>query len=189
MFNELQLDSCIRFRDIRRASSLRRIMRWRQKLLDLLASLRGRPALDALLAHARPDVPLAERVAWAEDLLAWVRRDVPATRLRLLLQLLERQPEAFKRVAQTLRSIVRDTEALDLFADTGLPQGSGFTREPSPPAPLPRVQGRGEQDASGALPCRISFARPAANASKGMNAPDVARRRRSRSPNTRSKQR
>ena len=104
-------------------------MRWRQKLLDLLASLRGRPALDALLAHARPDVPLAERVAWAEDLLAWVRRDVPATRLRLLLQLLERQPEAFKRVAQTLRSIVRDTEALDLFADTGLPQGSGFTRE------------------------------------------------------------
>jgi site-specific recombinase len=85
--------------------------------------------LDALLAHARPDVPLAERVAWAEDLLAWVRRDVPATRLRLLLQLLDRQPEAFQRVAQTLRSIVRDTEALDLFADTGLPQGTGFTHE------------------------------------------------------------
>ncbi len=64
-----------------------------------------------------------------EDLLSWVRRDVPAMRLRLLLQLLERQPEAHRRVAQTLRSIVRDVEALDLFAETGLPQGAGFVRE------------------------------------------------------------
>ena len=104
-------------------------MSWWQPFRDRLASLRGRPALDAVLAHARPDQSLAERVAWAEDLLAWMRRDVPATRLRLLLQLLERQPEAHLRVAQTLRSIVRDTEALDLFADTGLPQGAGFTGE------------------------------------------------------------
>ena len=44
-------------------------------------------------------------------------------------QILERQPEAHKKVAQTLRSIVRDTEALDLFADTGLPSGTGFTWE------------------------------------------------------------
>ena len=102
--------------------------RW-QQFRDRLASLRGRPALDALLTHARPDQSLAERVAWAEDLLAWVRRDVPATRLKLLLQLLERQPEARIRVSQTLRSIVRDTQALDLFADTGLPQGTGFTHE------------------------------------------------------------
>lgn len=74
--------------------------------------------MDTRLAHARPDLPLAERVAWAEDLLSWVRRDVPAVRLRLLFQLLARQPEAYQHVAQTLRSIVRDTEALDLFADT-----------------------------------------------------------------------
>lgn len=104
-------------------------MSWWQKFRDRLASLRGRPALDALLTHARPDQSLAERVAWAEDLLAWVRRDVPATRLKLLLQLLERQPDARKRVAQTLRSIVRDTQALDLFADTGLPRGVAFMHE------------------------------------------------------------
>ena len=96
---------------------------------DRFPSLQGRPALDALLSQGRPDQPLAERVAWAEDLLSWVRRDVPATRLRLLFQVLERQPEARRRMAQTLRSIVRDTEALDLFADTGLPQGAGFLQE------------------------------------------------------------
>ena len=104
-------------------------MSWWQQFRDRLASLRGRPALDALLTHAHPDQSLAERVAWAEDLLAWVRRDVPTTRLRLLIQLLERQPEARRRVAQTLRSIVRDTQALDLFADTGLPRGAAFTHE------------------------------------------------------------
>ena len=100
-----------------------------QQLKDKLASLQGRPALEALLTHAHPDQPLAGRVAWLEDLLSWVRRDVPATRLRLLLQMLERQPEAHQRVAKTLRSVVRDTEALDLFADTGLPQGAGFAHE------------------------------------------------------------
>jgi site-specific recombinase len=96
---------------------------------ERLASVRRKPALDTLLANAAPGQSLAERVAWAEDLLAWVRRDEPATRLRLLLKILERQPEAYLRVAQTLRSIVRGTEALDLFADTGLPQGAGFLHE------------------------------------------------------------
>jgi len=90
-----------------------------QYLRNRLASLRRRPAMDALLAQARPDRPLAERVEWTEDLLEWLRRDEPMGRLRLLLQLLERQPEARLRVAKTFRSIVRDTEALDLFADTG----------------------------------------------------------------------
>ena len=100
-----------------------------QPIKERLAALRRRPALDALLAQAQPRQPLADRVAWLEDLLAWVRQDAPATRLRLLLQLLDRQPEARLRVAQTLRSIVHDTEALDLFADTGLPQGAGFLNE------------------------------------------------------------
>ena len=102
--------------------------RW-QHFRDRLASLRGKPALDALLAHAHPEQSLAERVDWAEDLFEWVRRDVPATRLKLFLQLLERQPEARERIAKTLRSLVRDTQALDLFADTGLPQGAAFTPE------------------------------------------------------------
>src|SRR5450755_339594 len=104
-------------------------MIWWQKFLDRLASMRGQPALDILLTQARPDQSLIERVAWAQDLLMWMRRDVPATRLRLFFQILERQPEAHKKVAQTLRSIVHDTEALDLFADTGLPSSTGFMSE------------------------------------------------------------
>jgi len=104
-------------------------MIWWQQFCEHLASRRGQPALDALLANALPSQSLADRVAWAQDLLTWMRRDDPGKRLRLLLQILERQPEAHHRVAQTFRSIVRDTEALDLFADTGLPTGTGFVRE------------------------------------------------------------
>ena len=104
-------------------------MKWFPHLRERWASYRGHPALDSLLAYVKPDMPLPDRVAWLEDLLAWVRRDTPTTRLRLLLRNLERQPEASARVSRTLRSIIRDTQALDLFADTGLPQGSGFIHE------------------------------------------------------------
>src|SRR6478609_1156794 len=105
------------------------IMIFWSKLKERLTNSRGHPALDALLTHANPNHPLAVRLEWAEDLFAWVRRDVPTTRLKLLLQLMERQPEARERVAGTLRSVLRETHALDLLADTGLPQGAAFSHE------------------------------------------------------------
>jgi site-specific recombinase len=100
-----------------------------QRARERLALIRGGPALDALLAHAHPDATLADRIDWAEDLLAWMRRDVPLTRLKLFLQLLDRQPEARTRVALTLRSLARDTTALDLFAETGLPREAALAHE------------------------------------------------------------
>ncbi|MFO1458367.1 MAG: hypothetical protein U1G08_03090 [Verrucomicrobiota bacterium] len=103
------------------------------------------PALDSLLSGIGPEEDLAERMAWLERLLTWVRRDSPASRLRLILQILDRQPELRTRVAATLRSVLRETRALDLFAETGLPRAAGFFREassrlirrilPRPPAP------------------------------------------------------
>ena len=117
--------------------------RFASRVRERMAQLRGRPALDAVLAQANPGAPLAERVDWAEDFFEWIHRDEPATRLKLFLQLLERQPEARERVVKTLRSLVRDTQALDLFVDTGLPRETAFVHEllsrifarflPSPP--------------------------------------------------------
>ncbi|HTI69620.1 MAG TPA: site-specific recombinase [Candidatus Limnocylindria bacterium] len=105
------------------------MMKWWTQYAERWATLRGKPALDSLLANTRPDQPLADRIDWAEDILGWIRRDLPAARFKLLLQLLDRQPEVRQRVAQTLRSLIRDTQALDLFADTGLSQGTGFIHE------------------------------------------------------------
>ena len=105
-----------------------RVPGW-ESLRQRIRELGRQPALDALLAHADPSLPLPERVAWAEDLVAWVRRRAPEKSLRLLLQILERQPEARLRVARTFRSLVRDTQSLDLFADTGLPRRGAFSHE------------------------------------------------------------
>src|SRR5262245_21460831 len=99
------------------------------RLRERWAALRGKPMLDAIIAHANPAAPLRERVDWAEDLFDWARLGDLNPRLKWFLQVLERQPEARTRVARTLRSLVRDTEALDLFADAGLPQGAAFTHE------------------------------------------------------------
>jgi len=104
------------------------VSRWEQ-LRQRFSARGGQPALDALLAQADSTHSLPERVAWAEDLIAWVRRRTPEKSLRPLLQILERQPEARLRVAQTFRSLVHDTEALDLFADTGIPRRVAFSHE------------------------------------------------------------
>ncbi|MBN8246165.1 MAG: hypothetical protein J0L84_01835 [Verrucomicrobia bacterium] len=90
---------------------------------------RAAPGLDSLLAGIGPDAPLSERVAWLGRLVAWVRQDVPEQRLRLILQILDHQEPLRRAVAATLRSVVRETQALDLFAETGLPRAAGFFRE------------------------------------------------------------
>lgn len=87
------------------------------------------PGLDSLLTGIEPDSALSDRVAWLERLLSWVRRDIPSQRLRLILQILDHQPELRTRVAATLRSVLHETQALDLFAETGLPRAAGFFRE------------------------------------------------------------
>jgi site-specific recombinase len=104
-------------------------MRWLTSLRERWRTLVQPPSLDLLLARPDPAAALAERIEWAEDLLAWLRQDQPDTRLRLVFQVLERQPETRLRIARTLRSLLRDTQALDLFAETGLPRASGFLLE------------------------------------------------------------
>lgn len=104
-------------------------MLWLEQLRARLLSTTAVAPVDSLLVSADPQAPLADRIEWLEDLLAWVRRAAPGARLRFLLQQLDRQPEVKLRVARVLRSIVRDTQALDLFCETGLPRESGFVRE------------------------------------------------------------
>ncbi len=132
-------------------------------LARLFRGRRERVALDYLLEHADPSAPLPERVAWLTELTRWIRVHRPpnagddaktrcptaccacrCARIRFLLQLLDRNPEWKTRVAQTLRSVLRDSHGLRLFATTGLPQEFGFWSEavrriaakllPEPPA-------------------------------------------------------
>ncbi|MES2767519.1 MAG: site-specific recombinase [Bdellovibrionota bacterium] len=99
--------------------------------------------LDALLGKANPENPLHERLDWAVDLMQWVRYKrptqddyseikhikVPTARLRFLLMVLERRTDWKVSVAKTLRSIIHDVPAMELFAEIGLPQELGLMGE------------------------------------------------------------
>jgi len=102
--------------------------------------------LDAILAAADPDAPLADRNQWLIELGYWLRRDgklgpdveageagsrsYPAhVRLRYLLQVLARHPDWAESFARTVRSIVRDNDPTSLFCDTGVASHPGIWSE------------------------------------------------------------
>ncbi len=100
------------------------------------------PPLDVLASSASAADTLEHRLNWLVDVVQWIRRpghteEMPATpglqiqagRLRRLLDVLDKNPEWKRSVAQTLRSIVRETSALELFSETGLPRQFGMVQE------------------------------------------------------------
>jgi len=102
--------------------------------------------LDSLLAQADPTAPLGARNEWLMEVGYWLRRPSPSTaganadanapttysehaRLRLLLQVLDRNAAQGERVGAVLRSILLDNDARSLFADTGMSESPALTGE------------------------------------------------------------
>jgi site-specific recombinase len=112
------------------------IDKWRKSSQD-------RIGLDVLLGQApAPATPLRERLKWLSQLLNWARTDglksadlnvakskLPAARLKYILQILERNAEMKNKVAETLRSIIHETSALELFMNIGIPNQESFLGE------------------------------------------------------------
>ena len=110
------------------------LRRWRESA--------GTGAIDGLLSRARPSDPFEERLRWLAAIVAWVgrpgrldgeatapRRPPSVTRLRHLLNVLDRNPEWRAGVARTVWATLRETDALELFGETGLPREPGFWGE------------------------------------------------------------
>src|SRR5580692_404722 len=100
------------------------------------------PPLDVLASSSSSGDALENRLNWMVDVVQWIRRpgheeetqavpeiQIQAGRLRRFLDVLDRNVEWKKSVAQTLRSIIRETSALDLFTETGLPRQFGMVQE------------------------------------------------------------
>ena len=94
--------------------------------------------IDWLVAGAQPDATLAERVAWIEHFLEWIRARggadaegaaAPATRIRFFLQVLERHPDRRIAVSMLLRNTLRELSAVALLCETGLPHANAFFQE------------------------------------------------------------
>jgi len=112
---------------------------WRDRFAGRNSAL---PPLDVLAASASAGDSLESRLNWLVDFVQWIRRPghdeeaaaspefhVQAGRLRRFLDVLDKNREWKHSVSQTLRSIIQETSALELFAETGLPRQFGMAHE------------------------------------------------------------
>ncbi len=111
---------------------------WVGKLRQLFLSSTTKHDLAYLLAQAKPQRPLADRLDWIENLSTWLRAPLTLNerssrtelsspvRIKFVLQLLERQTEWQKSFADLGASLFRDLRGLSLFAYMGLPEEKGF---------------------------------------------------------------
>src|SRR5512140_2513084 len=104
------------------------------------ASAKPSPQLVTLVAALHADTSLAKRLDGLEDVARWVI-EVPALnrlirpaalqvkRLESLVALLRTDAQLRQRLSDTLGSVLRDTSAVHLFSEAGLPSDRGFTSE------------------------------------------------------------
>ena len=100
----------------------------------------ARESLDVLLSTTPPpEASLSDRLHWLADIFQWVRAsgsvkteldlttgEPQANRIRYLLFVLDRQHEWRKRFGETFSSILGDTQALELFVKSGIPNEDDF---------------------------------------------------------------
>jgi site-specific recombinase len=111
-------------------------------IFGVRSRLNRRGYIDQILGSANPKAALYERIEWLVELLKWVRAPIrkdgkieglsesgPLARVRFVLQFLRRHEEVRERVALTIRSILDDMDAVDLFASAGIPFTHGFIYE------------------------------------------------------------
>ncbi|MBS0321983.1 MAG: recombinase [Proteobacteria bacterium] len=107
--------------------------------------------VDWVVGGANPEAPLVVRLSWLESTVRWIqaprRGDAagnPETRVRFLLQLLERNPQTREAFARTLARTLGDLSSVGLLCEIGLPRAHAFFQEfgrrlaekflPAPPA-------------------------------------------------------
>ena len=121
---------------------------FKRKRLRLLAYWRrwraqeGQRPLRDLLQRSDPAAPWLKRVNWLLGLADWlhfepagmrsgarVRHLIKTRRLRLLLNEIDSHPAQHAAAVETLQSILRDADALELFCATGLPREPALISE------------------------------------------------------------
>ncbi len=112
-------------------------------LRRFILSRTHRKDLDQLLVHVPgPETKIKMRTSWFFDVLEWIRREgiikqvdglktgeTQAKRVQYFLFILERNLEWKTKVAKTLRSIMKDTNGVELFVETGVSSQDSFSSE------------------------------------------------------------
>lgn len=121
-----------RLKNLRKSFS-RRASSWLTRTFSLRDPRRD---LSSILQSANSKAPLIERIFWAAQLVDWLRggkisedTNQSTVRVRFLLQLLDRQPEWKAEVGSVILSLLEETEAPYILAQTELTDQNGFITE------------------------------------------------------------
>lgn len=117
------------------------MLRWFRILRSRFSPQFVRSDLYSVLHNANPNATIEEKVEWLETLIEWVRlpaspeavaqktERIEASRVRFLLQMLERRPEVQTKVSETLQAVLLESDSVDFYFATGIELQHGFGRE------------------------------------------------------------
>lgn len=95
-------------------------------------------SLDLILAEVKPHSSLEQRIEWLQKLVKWIRdtdifeiepEKIPATKIKYLLMVLERNLETKKNVQHTLTLTLQELSCIEFFCEVGLPSQIGLIGE------------------------------------------------------------
>jgi site-specific recombinase len=85
--------------------------------------------LSSIMTLANPEGSFSDRVLWLEQLVDWLRHENQATRVKFLVQVLERNPEWKDKTGKLIASLLQDAKLVRLFTETGVPSWMTVTHE------------------------------------------------------------
>ncbi len=102
-----------------------------KKIQDLFSQPDIKRDLSYILALANPDKSYIQKLEWLAMLQAWIvaplnEQRSPHTRIRFILQLLERHPDWARNVSLVFRDLIKTCRSFAVFAYLGLFEEKGF---------------------------------------------------------------
>ncbi len=95
-------------------------------------------SLDLILAEINPHSSLEDRIEWIQKCVRWIRNTdlfeiepekIPATKLKYLFMVLERNTETREKVSATLILTLQELRSIEFFCEVGLPSQIGLIGE------------------------------------------------------------
>lgn len=87
-------------------------------------------SLDIILTAVNPEASLEARLEWIQKLIKWIRstdlfeiepEKIPATKIKYLFMVLDRNPESKRKVQALLTNTLQELTSIEFFCEVGLP--------------------------------------------------------------------
>lgn len=95
-------------------------------------------SLDLILREAAPEDPLNDRIEWIQKLVKWIRstdlfetepEKIPATKIKYLFMVLERNPELKVNIQKVFTFTLQELSSIEFLCEVGLPSQIGLIGE------------------------------------------------------------